>query len=73
MVNNLDYKGIKFLVSRKDFGKIEKKNNVCINIFCYKNNLVYPVYIHQKGCIKFNGCMDFLLIRKERGSYYAYI
>ena len=31
MVNNLDYKDIKFLVSKKDYSKIEKKNNVCIN------------------------------------------
>ena len=28
MVNNLDYEGINFPVSRKDFGNIEKKNNV---------------------------------------------
>ena len=44
MVNNLDYEGIEFSVSKKDFGKIEKKNNVCINVLCYENNLVYPVY-----------------------------
>ena len=45
MVNNLDYKGIKFPVSKKDFGKIEKKINICINEFCYESSLVYPVYI----------------------------
>ena len=26
MVNNLDYVGVKFPVPKKDFGKIEKKN-----------------------------------------------
>ena len=26
MVNDLDYNGIRFPVSKKDFGKIEKKN-----------------------------------------------
>ena len=25
--------------------KIEKKNNICINVFCYENNLAYPVDI----------------------------
>ena len=29
----------------KDFSKIEKKNNICINVFCYENNLVFPIYI----------------------------
>ena len=40
MVNDLDYKDIRFLVSGKDFGQIEKKNNICINVFCYANNIV---------------------------------
>ena len=44
MVYDLDYEGIEFPVSRKEFGKIKKKNNVCIIVFCYKNNLVYPVH-----------------------------
>ena len=48
MVNNLYYEGIKFPVFKKDFGKIEKKNNICINMFCFKNNLVYPVYRMKK-------------------------
>ena len=34
MINDLDYKGIKFPVSGKDFGKIEKKNSICVNVFC---------------------------------------
>ena len=41
----LEYEGIEFPVSRKIFRKIEKKNNVCINVFCYESNLVYPVPI----------------------------
>ena len=48
MVNDLDYEGIKFPVSKKDFGNIEKKNNVCINVFCYENNLIYPVHISDQ-------------------------
>ena len=49
MVNGLDYEGIEFPVSRKDYCKIEQKNNVCINVFCYENNLVYPVYISDQN------------------------
>ena len=52
MFNDLDYEGIEFPVSKIDFGKIEKKNNVCINVFWSENNLVYPVHISDK---KFKG------------------
>ena len=45
-VNDLDYEGIK-LVSKKDFSKIEIKN-ICINVLCYENDLVYPVHISDK-------------------------
>ena len=45
MVNDLDYQAIKFPVSKNDFGQIEKKNNICLNVFCYENSLAYPVYI----------------------------
>ena len=35
IVNDLDYKSIDFSVSEKDYKKIKKKNNICINVFCY--------------------------------------
>ena len=70
MVNDLDYEGIAFLVAGKDFGKIEKKINICIYVFCYENNLVYPVHISDK---KFENCMDILLITDENKSQYVYI
>ena len=43
MINDLDYEGIKFPISKKKFSKIEKKNNIYINVFCYENDLTYPV------------------------------
>ena len=55
--NDLDYKGIEFPVSRKDFDKIEKKNNICIIVFCYDNNLLYPVNISDE---KSKNCMNLL-------------
>ena len=62
MINDLDYKGIESLASKKDFSKIEK-NNICINVFCYENKLTYPVYVSDK---KFKNCMDLLLISDEK-------
>ena len=47
-----------------------KKKNVCVNVFCYENNLVYPVHISDQ---KFKGSMDFLLITDENKSRYVYI
>ena len=41
LINTLDYERIEFPVSNK----IEVKNKICINIFCYENKLTYPVHI----------------------------
>ena len=62
MVNDLDYVGIKFPISKKDYSKIEKKNNICINEFCYENDLTCPVYVSNE---KFKDCMDLFLITNE--------
>ena len=47
-MNDLDYEGIKYSVSKKDYCKIEKKNNISINVFSYENNLTYPVYVSDQ-------------------------
>ena len=70
MINGLDYEGIKFPVSKKDYGKIERQNNICINVFCYENELAYPVYASDE---KFGNSMDLLLITDENKSHYVYI
>ena len=60
LVNNLNYDGIEFSVQEKDFSKIEKKNNICINMFCCENKLVFPIYVSdQKFQIKtrWNCCL----------------
>ena len=45
MIYDLDYECITFPVSKKDYCRIETQKNICINIFCYENNLTYPVYL----------------------------
>ena len=55
MVHDLDYEQIKFPVSKKDYCKIERQNNVCINVFCYENGLTSLVYLSDQ---KFHNSMD---------------
>ena len=70
MINDLDYEGIKFPVSKKDYCKIERQNNICINVFCYENGLTYPVYLSDQ---KFGDSMALLLISDKNKSHYVYI
>ena len=44
LINDIDYKGIDFSVSKKDFSRIEVKNCICINIFCYEEKLTYSTF-----------------------------
>ena len=70
MINDLDYEGIKFPIPKRDYCKIEKKNDICINVFSNENNLSYPVYLLEN---KIDTCMDLVLISNENKSYYVYI
>ena len=70
MINKLDYEGIKFPVSKKDYCKIERQNNICINVFCYESGLTYPINVSNQ---KFKDYMDLLLISKKNRSHYVYI
>ena len=70
MINDLDYEGIKSSVSKKDYCRIERQNHICINVFCYKNNLANFVYLSDQ---KFENCMDLLLITDENKSHYVRI
>ena len=57
-------------MQEKDFGKIEAKNNICINVFGYENELVFPIYISEQ---KFEDSMDLLLLIDDDKSHYVYI
>ena len=70
MINDLDYEGIKFPVSKKDNCKIEKQKNIYINVFCYENGLTYSVYVSNQ---KFQDWMDLLMISDENKSHYVCI
>ena len=70
IANILDYSSIDFPISRKDYCKIEDKNNICINVFSYDNGVIYPIHVSSK---KFSNTMDLLLIYEENMSHYVYI
>ena len=46
--------GFGFLCEKNDFSKIETKSNIFINVYCYENKLVFPIYISDQK-FKLNG------------------
>ena len=59
LANNLNYDGVRFPVREKYFSKIEKKNNICINVLCYENKLTFPIYVSDQkfeNSIGFGAC-----------------
>ena len=67
---DLDYHGIEFPVWEKDFSKIETKNNICINVCCNENKLVFPIDISDQ---KYQNSMDLLLVIDGNKSHYVYV
>ena len=65
-VDKLDYYGIEFPVTtdKKKYEKIEKKNEININVFVYnyENKTPYPIYLSKD---EFKDHMDLLLITKD--------
>ena len=70
LVNDIDYDKVKFPEREKDFSQIEKKNNICINVFCYGNKLVFQIYVLDQ---KFENSMDLLLVTDSGISHHVYI
>ena len=58
-------------MQEKDFSKTELENNICINVFGYENELVFPIYVSNQ---KFEDSMDLLLLFDDDDkSHYVYI
>ena len=70
IVKDLNYSNVDFPISKKDYCKIEVLNKINVNVFCYENKVVYPVYLSNQ-C--FNDCLDLLLIPNGFTSHYVYI
>ena len=61
IADTLNYSGISFPVSTKDYDLIKEQNNICINVFSYEDKIVCPIYISEK---KFNDSMNILMIHE---------
>ena len=65
-----NYDEIEFPIREKDFQKVEVQNNICINVFCYENKMVFPIYMSDK---RFKVSIDLLLFIDDAKSHYVYI
>ena len=70
IAEELNHDGIEFPIHEKDFNKIEIKNNICINVFGYENELIFPIHISDQ---KFQDLIDLLLLIDNEKSHYLYI
>ena len=59
LIKQLDYSNIEFPVTVKQINKIEKQNNIRINLFGYEEKQKFPLYISQE---KYHEHMELLLI-----------
>ena len=69
-VKKLNYEALDFPVSKKDYGKIEIMNKICVNFFCYENRINYSVYLSDP---EFDDSIDLLLASNNFISHYVYI
>ena len=66
----VNYDGIEFPVTIKDFNKIEKMNSINVNVFGYEEGEIFPLYISKE---KFEDHMELLLITEGKKTHYALI
>ena len=65
MINELNYDGIAFPVTQKQYNKIETQNNIRINVFGYEKGQPFPIHISKEV---FENQMNLLLITKDEKS-----
>ena len=70
MIEKLDYSGIEFPISKKDYNKIEKKNGIRVNVFGYENKQPYPIHISKED---FEMELNLLLLNSDGNKHYVLI
>jgi len=68
-IKKLDYSGITFPVSYKDYHKIEKQNQINVNVFGY-SGFFYPIYLSKE---KYDNYLEVLYIEEGEKSRYVLI
>ena len=69
-IEKLNYSSIEFPVSQKQYNKIEKQNDININVFGYEEKQPFPIYISKE---KFENQLNLLLITKDENKHYVLI
>ncbi|XP_068728071.1 uncharacterized protein [Montipora capricornis] len=69
-VDNLNYQGIEFPVTTKQYNKIEKQNEININVFGYEDKQPYPIYVSKE---KYEDHLNMLLITENENKHYVLI
>ena len=69
-IDKLNYIGIEFPVTIKQLNKIEKQNEININVFGYEEKQPYPIYISKE---KHEDHIELLLITKDENKHYVLI
>ena len=69
-VEKLDYSGIEFPVSVKQYKKIEKQNSINVNVFGYEEGQPFPIHVSKE---KFDSCLNLLLITEGEVKHYCLI
>ena len=59
---SLNYDGMEFSVSKKDYSKISVMNKININVFSYEDRITYPIYLSDQS---FNNVLDLLFINNH--------
>ena len=70
MVNELNYDGIDFPLSQNHYNKVEKQNNIRINVFGYEKGQPFPIHISKET---FEDQMNLLLITEDEKKHYVLI
>ena len=69
-IENLDYSGIEFPVTTRQYNKIEQQNEININVFGYENKQPYPIHVSKE---KYDNQMNLLLITENENKHYVLI
>ena len=70
MINELNYDGIDFPLSQKHYNKVEKQNNIRINVFGYEKGQPFPIHISKET---FKDQINLLLITEDEKKHYVLI
>ena len=69
-INELNYDGIDFPVYQKHYNKVEKQNDIRINVFGYEKGQPFPIHISKET---FEDQMNLLLITENEKKHYVLI